>query len=770
MITEDLVAYIQSQTKKNIPKDTIVAHLAGAGWRSEDIAEGFAKLAPVVPASLRAVPFVTPPIQKIPVVSSVPVQEPKVWVPMSVKPPIQVQPSASVAPVAQPIPTQAKPTEIKVAPTVAEIKPIAPEIKIPPLQAPVVVSAENKPKQFVDSIRIPAKETPVVTQTPSMPKPAPVPGTLPEGLAIALGQSAPQPIPVAAPLIKPAPSIVTQAPVTPSAPAVVPPMVVPPVKQATPVQPAFVSPQKETLESSISSILGQQKPMTRDSQHASVDANLSKRAMIYSYKQDSMLSASQPTAKKVHKVTIKITKPVGIAIAAIFLVGAFSFIFAKGYIQLPRFALSIVKKDPQTVLLEATSKFKHVKSYKSQVSMRLTLPSFATITTGLVSGNSVQGNDVDTVSITAHGQVTNSTLLTPALYDYATTIKSSLLLDDIISEWKYDGSTSYATIPSLSELFGANAPPEATVAIPNGQLGQLLPELSPNIQEVIKKADVYDIVGKGVPPYAQEQMAKAFQTFIGTVTVMEKPEETIHGIASYHYSLEASHDATKKFLTDVFDVFSIPLSDGMKQDINEGLGAATLDSFDVWVNKDTNVLDQYQLTLTAPLSKVIALDDKGIAGKEVTLSFEDTLYDVDVPNKIAMPISAISIDDFVKSIRDAKIKNIISSFPPNAKSLVNAEGGYGKKANVGGSCLDPVPGSLFSPTGHNPGASSQIGFIASTMDTLLNETDNTGSCYSTPNAWALAVPLSGDTPSYYCADSSGALVTTTAPLSGTVCK
>ena len=792
MITEDLVAYIQSQTKKNIPKDTIIANLANAGWRSSDIAEGFAKLTPAVsiPASapvsvsapLRITPVVNPTIVAEKQNNSASTQEPKVWVPMSVRSPVIQQPSPTptqqiVYPVApQPIST---PTNAQVSSIYSTLKPMTPEVRVQTAQPQVTVPTDIKTRPVVDSIRIPQKQTvlpPVITPIVIAPKieTAPETASMPKGLAVAFGPVSPQEPIVKAPTVVPASVVSTVTP--PATLGTLPAFVIKPtptsfmpLAQTAPPVAVKKESQPETLTSSINSILGKPNSATVQAVHTPLDETLPKRAMISSYKQDS-LSVNQTVVKQPRKLDMKMIKHISIGAVAVLLVGGGIFAFAAGYIQIPTFALSIVKEDPQTVLLKAASKLSSVKSYKSDITADLTLPSFATITNGLVSGNADQTGDVDTVSVSTQGQVTNSTILTPALYDYATTIKSSLLLDDIISTWKYNGATSYIDVPQLSELFGANAPPQATVAVANGEFGQLLPELSPTVQEMVKKADIYNVVSKGIPPYAQGQITQAFTAFMGTVTVTEKPDETIHGVSTYHYSIQASRDETKKLLTNVFDVFSIPLSSDTKQNIDEGLGATTLDSFDVWVGKDDSMLHQYQFTLTTPLSKVIALDDKGIAGKVVTLTVKDTFYDIGVSNKITMPISSITMADFVNSIRDAKIKNIISTFGPIAKSLVNAEGGYGKKANPSGSCLNPAVGSLFSPTGHNQGASSQIGFVASTMDSLLNETDNTGSCYSTPSAWALAVPLSTDQASYYCADNTGALVTTTTPLSGTICK
>jgi hypothetical protein len=132
------------------------------------------------------------------------------------------------------------------------------------------------------------------------------------------------------------------------------------------------------------------------------------------------------------------------------------------------------------------------------------------------------------------------------------------------------------------------------------------------------------------------------------------------------------------------------------------------------------------------------------------------------------------MDDFVKNIKDLKIKNIISSFHSSAKAFHNALGNYGFRLNPIGSCANPNPGSLFSPQGHAKGADSAISSISNSMNSLLLATNGTGSCYSNSSAWALSAPLFASTdplvPNYYCADSVGNLEIMTSPITGPVCK
>jgi hypothetical protein len=749
MITEELVAYLRSQLKKNIPKYITVFRLTQAGWHPQDIEEGYARAAQVA-------------------------QQPQLSV-------VQAQPIVQpVQPVAQPIVAEQNPAPIREEPKVwtpsisAPIQ-TAPAVQVQPQSAPAVAPTEYIP---------PEKPAPKLefTKNPMVEHAAYIPPLelMPEGLEAALGQNTPaqnNPAPVSRPLTPaqaPAPVVKTpppvQAPVTP--PVIKTPPIQPVQQQAMPAI-SSIEQRKQALASSVSSILRPEPQVMSpvDQAEALRQAQVrSQKAMLTSYTQD-VISANEerthPSRTHSSMKMPKVSKKAWIAIVVILLLAGGIFAFASGLISFPAF--SFVKKDPQDAILNGAAGFSGLKSYKSDISASITIPSFATITSGLVTGDSVNSVDLESLSINATGQISQG-VISPKVSSFSGMITSSLLKDPIASTWRYDGDTSYIDVPVLSELLGDYAPPATTVAVQSGQFGLLLPELPQDIQDTVKKADIYNVVSNGVPPYAQTEVIKTFTQFISNVTASDKGEEDIHGAATYHYSLEASRPVTKQFLSDLLNTFVISLSGDMKQNVDAALGAVTLDSFDVWVGKDDNLVHQYSFTFTAPLSKVIALDDKGIAGKEVSLNFKDTFYDFNVPNSVTMPLNATPMVDFIKSIRDTKIKAIIDSFNTAAHNLSNAEGGYGKIANASGSCSAPTPGSLFSPLGHSNGASAQVSAIASTMNNLLEATNGGGFCYSSPKAWSLAAPLSSDHTSYYCNDSSGSSATLSAVPGGVACK
>jgi hypothetical protein len=124
----------------------------------------------------------------------------------------------------------------------------------------------------------------------------------------------------------------------------------------------------------------------------------------------------------------------------------------------------------------------------------------------------------------------------------------------------------------------------------------------------------------------------------------------------------------------------------------------------------------------------------------------------------------------MKKIDDMKIENAVLPLKSITSNLFNAEGSFGKSSNPSGSCINPDPGSLFSPLDHPKGASTPVGNIASAMNVILAITNGAGLCYSTPNAWAVSFPLQSDSSSYLCADSTGAQAISRNPITSTVCK
>jgi hypothetical protein len=498
-----------------------------------------------------------------------------------------------------------------------------------------------------------------------------------------------------------------------------------------------------------------------------------RNAMLSSYSRD-LLNITKKEEEKEKAVISPIKKKkilkIVIMIAALILIGGMVFAFVEGYLKIPwsNFSFFVVKKDPKVVLLNASSNISKLKSYKVDTTINISSPALSNITTGLSSGQAVASDERDSISINAKGIVNH--LSDKTIFDYNFDFNSSLLKNDVKTDWKYDGSNFSIIVPKLNEILGKDAPVPAVVSMKKNELGLIVGEFSDNVQSIIKKVDIYNIISNGVPPYVQGETATTLKEFIGTLEFVDKGKESIHGIETYHYEVTVTRPATKKLLSSFVDLFSLQFSDEQKKNLDEALGASNISSFEVWFGKNDDNLYQIKFTLNAPLSKVLWLNDSGIANNEVKLDWMTTFYDLNVENAIVMPIEQTNIKDFVNDIENTKIKNIISSFKPQTILFKNAVGSYGKKSEATGSCTLPLSGSIFSPLGQTKGADTAISSISSSISSLLLLTKGEGSCYSTSKAWALAVPLYTTPASYYCASSEGDTTTLAGPINGTVCS
>lgn len=495
-----------------------------------------------------------------------------------------------------------------------------------------------------------------------------------------------------------------------------------------------------------------------------------KTAMLSSYSKDILSLVPKEEKVKTSPNKKKWILRIGILIVALSLVGGMVFAFVEGYIKVPwsKFSFLIVKKDPKIIILNASSTISNLKSYKVDTNINISSPSLSNITTGLSSGEVVTSKEKDSISINAKGLVNH--VVDKTAFDYIFNLKSSLLENEITSNWKSDGQNLSIVVPDLTQIWGGEAPNPTTISLNRNQLGLIVPEFSTKMQDLIKKVDIYNILSNEVPLYVKEQTLSTLKEFIGTLEYVDKGKESIHGIETYHYEVTVTRPATKKLLSSLVGLFSAQFTDEEKTNLDEVIGASSISSFEVWTGKNDDNLYQIKFTLNVPLSKVLWLNDSGIADGEVTLDFMETYYDLNIPNNIVMPSEQMNIKDFVNDIENTKIKNIISSFKPQTILFKNAVGSYGKKSETTGSCTLPLLGSLFSPLGQTKGADTAISSISSSISSLLLLTKGEGSCYSTSKAWVLGAPLNTTPISFYCADSAGTTTTLLGPITGTVCS
>lgn len=709
MITLDLIEYIKSQLNKSISKDLVVSNLLEAGWRIEDIQEGFLQIEQVKIEEPEEVKknidrYREPADDTDPLALNTEVVEEKkdestldllkVWVPTNI----------------QPVIIKEEPIIVK---EVRKIEPEEPKSKLDEIKdiveremAAVVAAPENFATMEIEKAKLGSKEV-----------------KKDEKVEFSTN------------------------------------------KELEPYNLEIKEKEKEkVIPSKIST------PTTPSSVMSDI---IPRNAMLSSYSRDLLnMTKKEEENEKVVVSPIKNKKilKIVIMIAALVLIGGMVFAFIEGYLKMPwsNFSFFVVKKDPKVILLNVSSNISKLKSYKVDTTINISVPALSNITTGLSSGQAVASDERDSISINTKGIVNH--LSNKTIFDYNFDFSSSLLKNDIKIDWKYDGSNFSITVPKLDEVLDEYTPTPAVVSMKKNELGLIVGELSDKIQSIIKKVDIYNIISNGLPIYVQNQTASTLKEFIGTLEFVDKGKESIHGVETYHYEVTVTRPATKKLLSSFVALFSIQWSEEQKKNLDEALGASNISSFEVWVGKNDDNLYQIKFTLNAPLSKVLWLNDSGIANNEVKLDWMTTYYDFNVDNNIVMPSEQTNIKDFVNDIENTKIKNIISSFKPQTTLFKNAVGSYGKKSEATGSCTIPLSGSLFSPLGQSKGADTAISSISSSISSLLLLTKGEGYCYSTSKAWALAAPLYTTPVSYYCASSEGDFTTLTGPINGTVCS
>lgn len=777
MINEDLIAYVQAQLRKNISKDVIISRLVGVGWHSDDISEVFRKVLPPESAikkveisqspatNIVETPLVIRDLNKPdPYHEKIGTGEPeamanKIWTPIKkenrepytyvIKKEEEVnniQPKEPQRPVFSSSFSEANPKSVSSAVYKKETQ-VAP--------TPVVISSPEISKQLevYNEELIPALKPKIISVAPQVPVQVITPA---------------QPVKIIPKIIVPEPveSVATVFSQTTEKTKVQGAEFIPKNNQVTPSNNSqqVVQPKVGVIPTSFSGLKMTSNPSSSDIPES---YGVPSGAMLHSY-QRAIMSAGTVNEELFKRKRHNLVKWL-ISILVISAIGGSIFAYTENYIKLPFLNFSIVKKDPKSILAEAPIVLNELTAYKIETVATISLPPLANITSGLVSGEAITSSEKDTISMHAEGLVNHEVDSSP-VFDYKATFHSSLFKNDIVTSLKYHDIVSLITTPNLTELLGPNSPKESDVLVPQDQMYVLTSLLPDNIKSKVDKIDIDKLFSVGVPSYINDETSGIFKKFVNSATVLEKEPEDIHGVMSYHYELNADKQISEKFISAFINVFTTGLSDNDKIVLDERLGAVSIDSLGVWIGEEDNKIHQYSFTLSTPLSRVIGLEDKGIAGNMVTLDWKTTYFDFNNHNNIVMPNDALSMADFIKNVSDMKVKDQVSSFKQLANSFHNATGNYGKRSNPTGSCTNPNPSSIFSPVGHPKGASTAVGDIASAMNDILNTTGGALSCYSTSNDWALSAPLSSIANSSYCIDSTGAVKILSNPLGGSSCK
>jgi hypothetical protein len=744
MTTSELIFYIKKQINNNISKELIISKLTEAGWRKEDIDEGFSsiesELKPTTPSfeAKRGIDNINPIKRpqviadqyREPIGTNGTVETKKVELPKIEVSNIENQ-KVEITPIATPL------VEI---PIVEPQKTEIPIMKTPTVETPKVWIPRNVPIKEDTSIKdenleTKKEETKIIIQNQELEIKKPAHNA--ENIASVDGEE--------------------------FIPTLIPKVVVNSFGSINKKEEENLPKTEDAL------VFSDEKPKD------SLIDSLPKIAMLSSYQNDlstGIKTEEENIKKKSHKMMKWIILALVISILALA-----TWAFASGYINIKNLNIPFVRKDPKVLLLNNSKVLSSLKSYKTETNVEISSPSFSNIALGLVSGEAVNSLDKDSISINTLGVINQNE--NGLLSDNFVTIRSSLLQDYITTDIKNNGLNLFVSVPDLSEIINENAPEPSMVKINEQQFSLIPPLFSRENETTLKKINLYKILSSGMSSYINSKTLSVYNEFINNTDITKKGEESIKGIDTYHYSINTDRQLAKKLLSEISENFVLSLSSDDKNGLDQILGSVTVESLDVWIGKGDNNIYQYNVILDVPLSKIIGFEDKSIGDNKVSINWKTTYYDFNISNNVTMPEISIDATDFVESIEETKIKNDVSSFKQLATNLFNIEKTYGKKSNLGGSCMKPISGSLFSPTGHIKGATSAISSISLLLNKILEKTNNVGYCYSTTKTWSFTIPISNNynsttsTPeykSYFCIDDSGPTFDLTAPPTGVVCS
>ncbi len=454
------------------------------------------------------------------------------------------------------------------------------------------------------------------------------------------------------------------------------------------------------------------------------------------------------------------------------LLGGLAFAYTKGLIKLP-FNVSIIKPDPRQVLALVPNAQIEAKSWKFKGDVSLKFPSVYSMIGMMMSGDSAKSADMDYVSIKNFGSFSRGENNMPIL-NMNLSVDTSLTEEEIESEIHTKDGNMYMLLPDFTNII-PRFPLKSGWVLMNASdtdsIINMLPETINKFQLRMQKEFVLksnkDSVWESVMNILSDTLAKA--------QITDKGDEVLQGIDTTHYDIVLDSVVIKDTILDVMKVTPDLFSTQDTEQLADVLNTLTVRSMEVWIGKTDNLIYKYSIEASLPLSKLLSVNEKNFSESMATVNITESYYDYGSEVLPNIPNQATSVLQSLKNVQDEAIDSSTRvamqvDFVSAARDLKKIEGSYGLKINTKGDCINPVSGSLFSPLGHNTKALNAIGAVSEQILLILNNTDGVGSCYSTPYAWAFAVPLKTSPDTFFCVDSTGKVADLIMPIKGPICK
>jgi hypothetical protein len=512
-----------------------------------------------------------------------------------------------------------------------------------------------------------------------------------------------------------------------------------------------------------------QKPIENSSK------DISNIAMLASYQRDvlSLQKNNEEVLKNKSNLPIKWI----ILLIIILGVSTLAWAFLSGRLILNKTDIPFVEESSKSLILKNSNILSSLKSYKTETNIDISSPTFINLLSGAVVHKYLSSTEKDSFSINTLGIVNNNGA--ELLSDNFVTVKSSLFPDYINIDIKSNGSDLFVSIPDLSKAINKFVPDPAVVKINKEQFG-LIPELfSKKGEERLKRINMYNLIYRGISSYINNENINTYNNLINNLTINEKGIENIRGLDTYHYSIDIDSNSSKNILSKVAGNFILNLSSEDNEKLNQMIEATKVNSFDIWIGKEDSNIYQYSVALDIPISTILDIGDNNISDNKLSISWKTTYYDFNIQNNLFMPSQFISAVDFANNTKKAQIKNRVFDIKELADNLFRKEKSYGVKSNLSGSCINPVSGSIFSPTGHVLGVEKEVLDITISIKDIIDKTNGAGFCYGTVKDWSFTIPVSesydvkdlpeGGYKSFFCTDSTGAKEELTAFPKGGTC-
>lgn len=510
--------------------------------------------------------------------------------------------------------------------------------------------------------------------------------------------------------------------------------------------------------------------------------NLPKIVSSTTYSKDVLAALNQEGKKETNSSAKRILnkrflKWIVVILAVIFAVGAIVWVLMTGKIDFKNMNIPFINKDPRSLILNNSKVLASLNSYKTETSLEIKIPSLANISAGLLTGEAIPSLDKDNLILNSSAAISQNE---GKIISFNSLVVNGSILEDLINaKIVNDGKYLYLNFADLSKAFKENIPLFDSIKISEQEFHLVPPLFGQKIEKILNKINLYELLRGGTSSYIDQETLGTYDELIKNVQISKKGEESIKGVSTIHYSINPNKELFKNLMGKIVERFTKDINETDKINTDLLISSTKIVSFDVWIGKGDSSIYQYNLVLEIPMTKILGFEDKSIGNDTMSVSLKAIYFDFNMPNEIIIPSGYLGMDEFVKSTSIDSIKNKVKEFSVLANNLNKIEKKFGVKANTKGSCMSPVSGSLFSPTGHAKTASLPISEISLFLNYILDLTKGEGSCYSSPKEWSFAIPLLDNYDvdiipevhdRFYCIDSKGADVEITALPSGTTCE